>query len=149
MPGERTILVVDDNLDICELLQEALEDAGFMVECATSGEAAMRAAERRPTRFAVIDVLMPGMSGLEVAERLWNSGTHVLLMTGGIEQEEAIERSGFPFLRKPFRLKDLLQALAGPGDDRSAGGFACPLVSHGSSATTLMSAVTRAPCRRI
>jgi DNA-binding response OmpR family regulator len=106
------VLVVDDNADICDLLEVALEKAGYTAIAATRGDLALIAARNNRPRIAVVDLSMPGMGGLAVASSLSGLGVKVLLMTGTIDQETTIARSGFPCIRKPFRLADLLRAIA-------------------------------------
>ena len=66
---QKRILVVDDEQDLCEILLYNLKAAGFQAETAYSGEEAM---EKEPSRYdlLILDVMMPGMSGFELAERL-------------------------------------------------------------------------------
>ena len=78
------ILVADDNRGFAELLRATLEEAGFEVLTASTGPAAMACVEQNDVDAAVLDILMPGMSGDAVAERLRQivPGLPVLLMTG-------------------------------------------------------------------
>ena len=66
---QKRILVVDDEQDLCEILLYNLKAAGFQAEAAYSGEEAM---EKDPSQYdlLILDVMMPGMSGFELAERL-------------------------------------------------------------------------------
>ena len=105
------ILVVDDNPDIRDLLQIALESHGHRAVAVVSGDLALLAA--RHTRFdaALVDVRMPGRSGLATAAQLKDGGLPILLMTGGDALDVWIRRSGHPCLKKPFRLAELVAAL--------------------------------------
>ena len=78
------VLIADDSAELVLLYRAVLEDAGHEVVSATSGMAAIAAAESAPIDVAVLDVLMPGMSGDAIAERLRlaNPGLPILLMTG-------------------------------------------------------------------
>ena len=66
---QKRILVVDDEQDLCEILLYNLKAAGFQAEAAYLGEEAM---EKDPSQYdlVILDVMMPGMSGFELAERL-------------------------------------------------------------------------------
>jgi len=64
------ILVVDDEENMQVLLKRVLGKAGYDVECAGSGAAALRLAADRPFDLAVVDVCMPEMDGIEVLEKL-------------------------------------------------------------------------------
>jgi CheY-like chemotaxis protein len=66
----KTILVVEDESDVHDLLQEGLEPAGYRVLRATAGEEGLELARTEGTDLVVLDLLMPGMSGFEVAFRL-------------------------------------------------------------------------------
>ena len=81
------VLVADDSRPFAEILRAVLEDAGFEVVTAYSGLAAVAAVEKNDVSAVVLDVLMPGMSGDAVAQRLHrvDPDLPVLLMTGGDE----------------------------------------------------------------
>jgi two-component system OmpR family response regulator len=80
----RAILVADDNRSFAELLRATLEEEGYEVITASTGLAAVAAVEQNDVGLAVLDVLMPGISGDAVAARLRriDPTLHVLLMTG-------------------------------------------------------------------
>jgi DNA-binding response OmpR family regulator len=62
-------MIVDDDPLIRRVVRAVLEDASFELEEAASGEEALRLAERDPPDVVLLDVMMPGMDGFEVAER--------------------------------------------------------------------------------
>jgi CheY-like chemotaxis protein len=105
------ILVADDNQGFAELLRATLEDAGYEVLTASTGLAAVACVERHDVDVAVLDVLMPGISGDAVAERIRqvDPELQVLLMTGSTGSFAA--GSGLPVLRKPFPEEELLEAV--------------------------------------
>lgn len=107
---EQAILVADDNPSFAELLRATLEEAGYEVVTASTGLAAMACMEKHDIGLAVLDVLMPGISGDAVAERLLrvNPDLPVLLMTGSAEFAAA---SGLPVLKKPFAQEELVAAV--------------------------------------
>jgi CheY-like chemotaxis protein len=107
------ILVADDNESFTHLLRATLEDAGYEVVTASSGLAAVAAVERHDVGLAVLDVLMPGISGDAVAHRLMrlHPDLPVLLMTGADNDYAA--GSGLPVLRKPFSGDELIEAVRG------------------------------------
>jgi CheY-like chemotaxis protein len=106
-----SILVADDNQGFADLLRATLEDAGYEVLTASTGLAAVACVERNDVDVAVLDVLMPGISGDAVAQRLRQvaPGLPVLLMTGSDDAFAA--GSGLPVLRKPFPEEELLAAV--------------------------------------
>ena len=93
------------------MLRATLEDAGFEVVTAYSGPAALAAMESNDVSIAVLDVLMPGISGDAVAQRLQQLDPEmpVLLMTGADSVYAAT--SGVPVLRKPFPHDELVAAV--------------------------------------
>jgi CheY-like chemotaxis protein len=109
VPG--IILVADDNRGFADLVAATLEDAGYDVVTASTGLAAVACVEQNEVDLAVLDVLMPGISGDAVAERLQQlaPGLPVLLMTGA--DADYASASGLPVLRKPFPQDELLAAV--------------------------------------
>jgi CheY-like chemotaxis protein len=107
---DKAILVADDNRSFAELLRATLEEEGYEVVTASTGLAAVACMEKHDIGLAVLDVLMPGISGDAVAERLLqvDPGLPVLLMTGSAEYAAA---SGLPVLRKPFPQEELVAAV--------------------------------------
>jgi PAS domain S-box-containing protein len=113
--GSETILVVEDQESLRNLICEILEDAGYRVLSAADGRGALAVSDgvAEPIHLLVTDVVMPGMSGRELAETLGQrrSETLTLLISG--YPTEVIERSGglgdFPLLEKPFSQAGLLE----------------------------------------
>ena len=105
------VLVADDSRPFAEILRAVLEDAGFDVVTAYSGLAAVAAVENNDVSAVVLDVLMPGMSGDAVAQRLRrvDPSLPVILMTGGDQAFAAA--AGVPVLRKPFQHEELVAAV--------------------------------------
>jgi two-component system, OmpR family, response regulator len=105
------VLVADDSRQFAEVLRATLEDAGYDVVTAYSGLAAVAAVENNDVSVAVLDVLMPGISGDAVAERLRLIAPHlpVVLMTGADKNFAAA--AGVPVLRKPFPHEELLETV--------------------------------------
>ena len=68
--SKEKILVVDDEEDILELVRYNLAREGYMVSCATSGEEALKASLSEPVDLIILDLMLPGIDGLEVARRL-------------------------------------------------------------------------------
>jgi len=108
---DRQILVADDNRGFVDLLRATLEEEGYEVVTASTGLAAVAAVQKNDVGLAVLDVLMPGISGDAVAERLHqiDPGLPVLLMTGSSGGFAAA--SGEPVLRKPFSREELVAAV--------------------------------------
>ena len=79
------IVVADDDLDILDLVVFKLNQAGFDTVAVTDGVAALAAIEAEPTRLAILDIMMPGLSGLDVLRNLLaneaTKGLDVILLT--------------------------------------------------------------------
>jgi DNA-binding response OmpR family regulator len=102
------VLIVDDNSDLCEVVTTSLAEQDFRIECAYSADEALRMVGRERIDLALIDLVLPGAPGTEVAERLAAHGAAVIMMSGALDAEERLAGTGFELLRKPFRLKTLL-----------------------------------------
>ena len=109
------ILVVDDERAVRESLRRALELEGYEIELAEDGtEALMTLGRDEPQPDAVIlDVLMPGLDGLEVCRRLRATGNHVpvLMLTARDEVENRVaglDAGADDYVTKPFALEELL-----------------------------------------
>ncbi|MHB8468739.1 MAG: response regulator transcription factor [Gaiellaceae bacterium] len=109
----KTILVADDSRELAEMAAATLEEAGYEVSTAYSGLAAVACLEQQAFDAVVLDVLMPGLSGDAVADRIRRVSPHlpVLLMSGDAGGEFAAA-SGLPLLRKPFSPDALVAAVA-------------------------------------
>lgn len=104
-------LVVDDYVDVCDAVANGLEHyCGVAVTRAGNGASATAILESEPIDLAIIDALLPDISGFELAERA--AGRHVpaLLMSGHPKQQEACRVHGYPHLDKPFPLSALANA---------------------------------------
>ncbi len=111
------ILVVDDERAVRESLRRALDLEGYTVELASDGEEALQRLALRPSPDAVIlDILMPGVDGLEVCRRLRVDGNHVpiLMLTARAEVDSRVaglDAGADDYLPKPFALAELLARL--------------------------------------
>ena len=106
------ILIADDDEVSCQLFAETLESEGFRVQQVTSGDAALSCLENATYDLLIIDVRMPGMSGLEatriVHERYPALPIVVMTAFGSIETAvEAIHEGAFDFISKPMNLAEL------------------------------------------
>jgi len=109
------VLIVDDVPDNLAVLHDALDESGYTVLVATSGEAALaRAAQARPD-IVLLDAMMPGMDGFEVARRLKadpvTAHIPIVFMTGLTETEHlvaALDAGGVDYVTKPIKPKEVL-----------------------------------------
>ena len=116
--GAETILLVEDEEEIRNLLREMLEERGYQVIPATSGDDALRIyQERKPViNLLLTDVVMPRMGGRELAEqlRMRQPDIKVLFMsgyTGAATDLETLHSPDLAFLPKPFTQGDLLRKI--------------------------------------
>jgi PAS domain S-box-containing protein len=110
----RTVLVADDDEDILELVSFRLERAGYEVVTARDGAAAMATAQERHPDLAVLDMMMPGLNGYEVTQRLRaDDATRdipVILLTARVQEADVnrgFEAGADDYLRKPFSPQEL------------------------------------------
>jgi two-component system response regulator MprA len=110
------VLVVDDEPSVREVLTRILKVEGFDVAVAADGHAAVRAQAGERADAVLLDVLMPGLDGLEVCRRLRAGGdrTPVLMLTareGVGDRVAGLEAGADDYLAKPFALEELLARL--------------------------------------
>jgi CheY-like chemotaxis protein len=109
------LLVVDDDRDIRSAIRLILESLGVRVTLAARGEEALTRMTQDSFDLVLLDVSMPGIGGLETLERMQRGypRTRVLMMsaTPHWHPKEMASLGAGGFLRKPFRMSDLLQAV--------------------------------------
>lgn len=106
-PVSPTVLIVDDEPAIVDLLSQVLEDEGYRVIAAGDGLAAYETVRELRPDLVIADVMMPRMDGFALVDRL-SDGDHrvpVILMSAAVESR----RQGVPFIAKPFDLGELLE----------------------------------------
>lgn len=110
------VLVVDDDPHFLEFLGDSLKSKGYAPLKAQSFEEALALMKTHPVRFAVVDIGLPGSSGIELARRLKAENPHlpVVLVTGRslLDMEEALGDDQIDMLlKKPIPLEELYQAI--------------------------------------
>lgn len=110
---ETAILVVDDNQDLCHFIEESLVDK-YRVHCAYSGAEALAVLEREDITLVVTDVMMPGIDGLELCNRIKSdlrySHIPVILLTAKAADQsilEGLQQGADDYLTKPFSVERL------------------------------------------
>ncbi|MEW6544741.1 MAG: response regulator [Nitrospirota bacterium] len=107
-----TILIVDDEVEIGELVGEFLKRRGYLVKTATSGEQALTMIKQEPPDLVLLDIYMPGINGVEVLRRLqaMNSPAGVIMLTASQEEpllKTAMDLGAFDVLSKPVDLSQV------------------------------------------
>lgn len=110
------ILIVEDEVLLAGSLKTLLEQKGFSVECAYDGESGAEYAELGVYDLLILDVMMPGMNGYELARhvRRQRCGTPILMLSARGELEDRIEglNAGADYyLTKPFDIRELLACI--------------------------------------
>jgi DNA-binding response OmpR family regulator len=110
---QRTVLVVDDDRSIRELIAELLDEAGFAVLEADTGGLALRLAREHRPSVVLMDARLPDMSGLDVLERLrtHQASRHipVMLVSGLASRLVDLDHGADSVLGKPFNITALLE----------------------------------------
>jgi two-component system, OmpR family, KDP operon response regulator KdpE len=114
MSGAR-ILVVDDEPEIRNALETTLRGAGYDVDGAASGEDALVRASLRPPEAVILDLVLPGKSGVEVARELreWSDAPILIMSVVGEEVDKvaALDAGADDYVTKPFGMDELLARL--------------------------------------
>jgi two-component system response regulator PilR (NtrC family) len=108
MSDKGTVLVIDDEEVMREILESLLAQEGYRVKLATSGQEGLEIAGREPVDLAIVDVMLPDRSGIDVLDELKKSDPElvVVMITAFASVETAIEamkRGAFDYVTKPFK----------------------------------------------
>lgn len=110
-----TILIVDDEKDIVDLLSYNLAKAGYRVEKAYDGAEALRLAQARAPQLVILDLMLPGMDGLEVCRRMRGEArmrsVPILMLTAKSEETDKVvglEVGADDYLTKPFSPREMV-----------------------------------------
>jgi DNA-binding response OmpR family regulator len=110
----QTVLLAEDDPDILTLVQLRLERWGYRVLTATNGADALERALENRVDLALLDVQMPGLTGVEVTKRLRaderTHGVPVILLTASVQEREVgagLEAGAVDYVKKPFDPNDL------------------------------------------
>jgi FixJ family two-component response regulator len=120
------VCVVDDDPSVLRSLAQLLDSDGFAAHTFDTAEEFLAHAERHAVTLAVLDVWMPGMSGLELQEQLraFSPNTRVIIITARDEpaiRDAAMDSGAFAFLIKPFddeKFLALVRSVVHPTADR-------------------------------
>ena len=107
MTEKARILVVDDEPGVCEVLKEFLETRGYQVTTAASGAEALKAVQSERPHFVLLDILMPGMNGLEALPRILEIDRTIgVIMLTAVDDhkvvKQAIGKGAYDYITKPI-----------------------------------------------
>jgi DNA-binding response OmpR family regulator len=110
------VLIVDDELFVGELLKEYLSIKGYEAEAVSNGEDALSVSQQFRPHIVILDIRMPGMSGMEVLKSIKakNKATGVIMLSAYGDTEtvdEALRLGADHYLQKPMNLKHLVETL--------------------------------------
>ena len=112
MPSETEILIVDDEATICQLLTDILEQQGYSCKTAYTANGALNLLTQHPFNLVLLDIRMPGMSGMELLEIMGKSHatTPVIMITAVNDANTAVEamkKGAADYILKPFAIDDV------------------------------------------
>ena len=129
--GKKAILVVDDEITVCKSIRSALVQENYDIDLALSGEEALQKEQVKRYDVMIVDLMMPGISGLDLLRSIktTNPGVQVIMVTGYPTMKntlQAMQIGAFDFLPKPFLPADLRNLVAkalaaGEGQGRASG----------------------------
>ncbi len=106
------ILVVDDEREIRRCLELSLEEKGYTVLAAESGEKALELLQQSPADVAIVDLLLPGIDGIELTKsiRQWSTLPIIILSAIGDDKKkvEALETGADDYVTKPFSIEEVV-----------------------------------------
>jgi DNA-binding response OmpR family regulator len=114
---EASILVVEDDATIARFLELELRHAGYEVRRTEDGVAALSLMEEDPPDLVLLDLMLPGMDGLEVSKKMLEIDEHlpILMLTARVETEDVVagfDAGAMDYLRKPFEVPELLSRVS-------------------------------------
>lgn len=115
---KKTIMVVDDNLDIVTIVKTILEGRGYAVQCAYSGQEVFTLLQEQKPDLIILDIMMPHMDGLEVLSKLKEvpetASIPVILLTAKVQYEDVLggyKQGADYYITKPFTSTQLINGI--------------------------------------
>ncbi|WP_394250218.1 response regulator transcription factor [Vibrio profundi] len=106
------VLVVDDDIQLCELLSEVLVEEGYHVHAVHCGESALEFIQNNPVDLVLLDVMLPNLNGLQVARRICQRFATPILMLTALNDEASMldgyQAGADQYIAKPFKVPELL-----------------------------------------
>ena len=119
-----SILIIDDEADMCEMLSHVLNQAGFITYTAHDGNTGLEVFNKKSPNVVILDLRMPGMNGMEVLKQIkqTNSETPVIIVTayGEIQSAvEAVKHGAFNYFNKPFDNEEVVLTVKKAFEERA------------------------------
>ncbi len=117
MPEPQKILVVDDEKAICQMFTKWLSSEGHQVKSALTGKTAISLVKKESFDVVFLDIVMPGISGVEVLERIKEISpkTKVIMITGSLLKKDTWDglkqKGASGYIQKPFKMEDITKCL--------------------------------------
>ena|SRR5437867_4253712 len=112
---QKTILVVEDEYDLVELLKYNLEKEGFRVNCTSDGSLALAEVRRNPPDLVILDLMLPGIDGLEICRHIRRhdefAAIPILMLTARSDEADIVvgfEIGADDYVTKPFSMRELI-----------------------------------------
>jgi DNA-binding response OmpR family regulator len=109
---KKRVLIVEDDHALAKVLRDNLAAEGYEVEHVDDGNVALKRVQSFVPELVVLDITLPGMSGLDLCDRLWQHGhIPVLMLTGSSRPSDkigALDRGADDYITKPFDLREFL-----------------------------------------
>ncbi|MCG9547895.1 response regulator transcription factor [Vibrio harveyi] len=109
------VLIVDDDVPLCELLEAVLQEEGYTVSSVHCGESALQYMEKMPVDLVLLDVMLPNLNGMQVARRICQRFATPILMLTALNDENSMldgyQAGADQYIGKPFNVPELLMRI--------------------------------------
>lgn len=109
------VLIVDDDVPLCELLEAVLQEEGYIVSSVHCGESALQYMEKMPVDLVLLDVMLPNLNGMQVARRICQRFATPILMLTALNDENSMldgyQAGADQYIGKPFNVAELLMRI--------------------------------------
>jgi len=110
-PQNAWVLLVEDQDQLRNMMQRTLTNLGYRVIATRSSEEALVRCHEQPFELLLSDIVLPGISGVELARKLRDQVPHILMMSGFADEAPNLDGLPLPLLTKPFTQRQLLDCL--------------------------------------
>ena len=109
------VLIVDDDVPLCGLLETVLQEEGYTVSSVHCGENALQYMEKTPVDLVLLDVMLPNLNGMQVARRICQRFATPILMLTALNDENSMldgyQAGADQYIGKPFNVSELLMRI--------------------------------------